>query len=166
MLMHRFRGALAEGRALVTVDLQIHKALGWAFNIPDPFLNFSTTPLAFGARVLDVVAGKTPALGDSHFRIVFVNTAPGAPLPDLVGLNFDPVFCPSVVPFSWSNVDYLSIQASITGLLHAPDWPEGTLGRLNLNQIVPLDAANRNGGRGPLSDAAPVESIALIPLGN
>jgi len=71
---------LADGRALVTVDLQTRNALGWAFDI-DPSLTPNSTPLAFGSRVLDVVAGKQPGLGDAHFRVVFTNTGPGAPLP-------------------------------------------------------------------------------------
>jgi hypothetical protein len=153
---------LADGRALVTVDLHTKNALGWALQAPVNDVN--TDPLVFGARVLDVVAGKTPALGASHFHAEFVITIPGAPLPDLVGANYDPIFCPNVVPYSYSNIDFLSIQASITGPLHAPYWPEGALGRLDVNQVGKPN--NPRGGTGPLSDAYPVEFIALTRIGH
>ena len=64
-------------------------------------------------------------------------------------------------------LDFFSIQASIAGILHAASGvaPEGTPGKLDINQIVPISAAAQNGGKRPLSDAAPVESIALTPRG-
>ena len=156
---------LADGHAHVAVDLFAHNAMAWAFNI-DPSITvdpFNSTPLAFGARVLDIVHGATPALGDVHLRLEFVNQAPGAPLPDLVAANADPLLCPVglfAVPLSWNNIDFLSLQASITGKLHAPNWPEGTPGRLD---VVQIGMPSSPKGSGPLSDAFPVESVALYP---
>ena len=155
---------LADGRALVTVDLQTKNALGWALG-PDDQLN--TGPTLFGSRVLDIVnKGAIPALGDSHFHAVFINTAPGAPLPDLVCINASqPSSCfISACPTGF-ELDFLSEQASITGPLHAPDFPEGAPGRLTVVQRGLIQPAIQNGFKGPLSDAAPVESIALQRIG-
>jgi|ERR1051326_4648179 hypothetical protein len=157
---------LADGRALVTVDLHTENAMGWA--IQDP-TDFNADPLVFGARVLDVANGKTPALGHSHFHAVFVNTAPAAKLPDLVCVNA--AFCGQLQPCpAGFELDLLSHQASITGLLHSPvlpdpvSWTEGTPGRLDITQSGLLQVSGQNGGKGPLSDAFPVESIALQPI--
>ena len=154
---------LANGRALVTVDLQTKNALGWALG-PDDQLN--TGPTLFGSRVLDIVNGATPALGDSSFHAVFINTAPGALLPDLVCLNASqPPSCfISACPTGF-ELDFLSEQASITGPLHAPDFPEGAPGRLTVVQRGLINPAIQNGFKGPLSDAFPVESIALQRIG-
>ena len=155
--------ALADGRALVTVDLQTKNALGWA--VQDPTGNFNSDPLVFGARVLDIVAGATPSLGSSHLHAVFTNTSVGALLPDIVvciqGLSPCPTF----------ELDFISFQASITGILHAPalpdpvSWPEGAPGRLDVAQTGVITPAIQNGFKGPLLDAFPVESIALHRLG-
>ena len=79
-----------DGRAEVRVKLEARNALSWAFpladigpNDPLPFLN---TPLTFGARAQDVVAGAKAALGKASLDITFMNPAPGAPFPDLVQL--------------------------------------------------------------------------------
>jgi hypothetical protein len=157
---------LADGHALVTVDVHTHNALGWAFDLTATG-TYNDTPLLIGARVQDLAANRarTPALGDSHFHVEFIITKPGAKLPDLVGANYDPVSCPNVVPFKWTDIDFISIQASITGPLHAPDWAEGTPGRLDVEQIG-LDPGFQKGGTGPLSDAFPVESITLQRIGH
>jgi hypothetical protein len=157
--------ALADGHALVTVDLHTRNAMGWAFNSTATG-GPNDTPLAFGARVLDVVNGAAPALGNVHFHIEFVNSAPGAPLPDVVAVNEDPVNCPGpfVPPLSYSEVDFLSIEASITGILHAPSgFAEGTPGMLAVKQIGLLSQPPRSSG--PLRDQFPVESIDLKPIG-
>jgi hypothetical protein len=147
----------------VTVDLQTNNAMGWA--LQDPSSNVNADPLVFGARVLDVSAGAPPALGNSHLRAVFTNRAVGAPLPDLVVCVQGLSPCPSF------ELDALSFQASITGILHAPtllhpvSWSEGASGRLDVTQIGAINAANQNGFKGPLSDGFPVEAIDLRPIG-
>jgi hypothetical protein len=147
---------LADGSALVTVDVHTTNALGWAMNWDPngPDTQFNSAPLLFGARVLDVAVGKAPALGDSHLTWQFVNSAPGAPIPDLV------------VAIHTGSVatELLSIQASITGQLHAPEFTEGAAGRLGITEIGPIQAHNSNAG--PLSDGYPVEAIDLTPLGH
>lgn len=76
----------ADGRAEVTVRLQTRNALVWVIDGCD---DFATNPLLFGNRAQDVLsASAQPALGDVSLQVRFVNTAPGAALPDLVQLFF------------------------------------------------------------------------------
>jgi hypothetical protein len=149
--------SLADGTALVTVDVHTKNALGWAIDWDPngPASQFNSSPLLFGARVLDVVAGRAPALGDSHLIWQFVNRAPGAPIPDLV----------TATQCGCIEISSLSFQASITGLLHAPEFTESTSGRLHVQEIGPIQTSSKNGGHGPLSDGYPVEAIDLTPLG-
>ncbi len=79
--------ALRDGRALVTVNLKTENALTYVFE-GDDSEDFPTTIL--GNRVSDVQAGEETVLGESKLKIVFTNTAPGAPLPDLIQLFFFP----------------------------------------------------------------------------
>lgn len=162
---------LADGSALVTVDLQTKNALGWAMNWDPnaPASQDNTNPLLFGQRVQDLIANPAlpPALGDIHFRIVFTNTAPRAPLPDLVCINAGPD-CPNVVPCPGLQIDYLDAQATITGPLHslAGLGPDGTPGQLVLTQTGLIQPGIHNGfNNKPFSDAFPVESIALKRIG-
>src|SRR5262249_14858834 len=76
---------LTDGRAEVSVELDTKNVLAWASN-NQPDVNSSSTPLLFGYRAQDLVANPSlkPALAESHLQVMFDNTAPGAPLPDLV----------------------------------------------------------------------------------
>jgi hypothetical protein len=140
----------------VTVDVHTHNALGWAINWDPngPDSQFNSAPLLFGARVLDVAGGKAPALGDSHMIWAFVNSAPGAAIPDLVYA----FHCGCI------ETDSLSIEASIAGLLHGPEFTEGATGRLHIQEIGLILRYKPNVG--PLSDAFPLEAIDLTPLGH
>jgi hypothetical protein len=95
--------ARPDGRAEVRVKLEARNALSWAFLIADADFNdplvFLHTPLSFGARAQDVVKGAQPALGKASFDVTFMNTAPGAPLPDLLQLVSDPH--PGQAPWSF-----------------------------------------------------------------
>jgi hypothetical protein len=94
--------ATSDGRAEVRVTMETRDALAWAFLIADadfvndplPFLN---TPLFFGARAQDVIEGAKPALARVSVEATFMNSAPGAPLPDLVQLLLAPE--PGQVPY-------------------------------------------------------------------
>lgn len=115
-----------DGRVEVRVKLQARKALSWAFLLADldpsdplPFLN---TPLAFGARAQDVVAGAKAAVGKASFDVTFMNSAPGAPFPDLVQLLNAPE--PGQLPFKFK------FQSKACGLL-----PDGTPAQLEIRQI-------------------------------
>jgi hypothetical protein len=72
---------LADGRAEVEVRLQTENALTW---VTDGCNDFATDPLLFGHRAPDVLGGAEPGLCDSFLQLTFMNTAPGAPLPDLI----------------------------------------------------------------------------------
>ena len=155
---------LADGRALVTVVLETHNAMGWALQNPN---DVNADPLAFGARFQDVVAGKQPALGDSHFHIQFTNSGPGAPLPDLICLNAQ--FCTNdprvkACPTGF-EVDFLQEIATINGALHLPLAPEGTAGQLKVTQNGFTNPAVGKKAGGPLSDGFPVEAIDLKTTG-
>jgi hypothetical protein len=162
---------LADGRALVTVNLHTSNALGWAINL-DPsgsVSQFNSNPLLFGFRAQDLIADPTltPALGDVHFRVVFTIPSPGAPLPDLVCINNGPD-CPNVAPCPEGfEIDFLSAEASISGPLHALAGlgPEGTPGRLIVTQTGLVKPGIANGFKGALSDAFPAESIELRRVG-
>lgn len=77
---------LPDGRAEVTVRLFTHNALCWVVEGD----NFATSPLVFGCRAPDVVGGMQPALAESFWEMTFINTAMGAPIPDLLQLVFEP----------------------------------------------------------------------------
>jgi hypothetical protein len=73
---------LADGTVQVTVDLKADNAMAFVLRGPD--LNGAVT---YGARPQDLGDPRmAPALGSAHVFITFINTAPGAPLPDLVQL--------------------------------------------------------------------------------
>lgn len=79
---------LPDGRAEVIVNLDFTNALTWAFvfDPAGPIDQVATAPLIFGYRAQDLVTnpGLTPGLSAGHLQAKFNNTAPGAPLPDLV----------------------------------------------------------------------------------
>jgi hypothetical protein len=78
---------LPDGRADVTVTLHTTKALTWVIERCSDFAG--ATPV-FGHRAADVLAGAEAALGESFLQLSFTNSAPGAPLADLMQLFFLP----------------------------------------------------------------------------
>lgn len=123
----RTRGSVTEkarsdGRANVHVLLRTKNALVWVAQGED----FSG-PLLFGNKVLDVMAGATPALCLSVFEIKFINTAPGAPLPDLMQLLF--------APEPGQEVVALHTTCNAKGEFHAAyGVPEGKRGRAQIEE--------------------------------
>ncbi|MBI1735331.1 MAG: hypothetical protein HYR51_09160 [Candidatus Rokubacteria bacterium] len=139
--------AAPDGRAEVRVRLVTSRALSWAFLIADVVdfsdpLFFLTTPLAFGARAQDVVDGATPSLGKAHFDVTFTNSAPGAPLPDLVQLLNAPL--PGQLPVTFR---FRSLTCGTT--------PDGTPARLTIDQVC------SDTGSGQVCAAAVVEIAPL-----
>ena len=138
--------AAPDGRAVVRVRLVTSRALSWAFLIADVDFSdplfFLTTPLAFGARAQDVVGGATPSLGKAHFDVTFTNSAPGAPLPDLVQLLNAPL--PGQLPVTFS---FRSRTCGTT--------PDGTAARLTIDQVC------SDTGSGQVCAAAVVEIAPL-----
>jgi hypothetical protein len=108
---------LADGRAEVSVELDTKNALAWAttFSLSDTgYDSNNTTPLLFGYRPQEVVAGATPALATAHLHVVFDNTAPGAPLPDLVNAFILGNTAPG------QELVALSFRADARGVAHTP----------------------------------------------
>lgn len=135
--------ARSDGRADVRVALTTGRALAWAFRIADVEFDdplfFLNTPLAFGARAQDVVStGATPSVARVNFDITFVNSAPGAPLPDLVQLLNAPE--PGQTPLVLS---FVSHGCGAT--------PAGTPARLSIRQVC------SDTGSGQVCAAATVE---------
>jgi hypothetical protein len=136
----RVRGTVRErakpdGRAEVRVQLETRNALSWAFLIEDVDFSdplfFLNTPLSFGARAQDVVgAGAEPALGRVEFDLTFMNSAPGAPLPDLVQLINAPE--PGQTPLMFS------FRAQACGAK-----PDGTPARLRIRQVCSITGSDQ-----------------------
>jgi hypothetical protein len=135
---------LADGRAEVSVTLHTKKALVLVSDISATFPG----PLLLGHRVDEVLAGATPALANSTFRVVFINTAPGAPLPDLIQLSF--------APLPGQEFRFLSIHARGTG-----PFPDGSPGEV---VIVQTGIFVTTSG-GATADGFPAERIDLHPIG-
>ena len=142
---------LRDGRAQVTVLLFTENALAWVAEGCD-FLG----TLLFGNRAPDVVSGATPALADSFLQFVFTNTAPGAPLPDLIRFTSG---------FTLPGQALISAQfeASSAGQLHAAfGVPEGTLGFMKVSETGTLF---RTHFKGATADGFPAEFISLHVVG-
>ncbi len=115
--------------------------------------DFNTDPLAFGHRPADVIAGADAALGNGTFHVKFINPAPGAPLPDLLQLAFEPL--------EGQELTMLSIYFRAEGTLHpASGFAEGTPGRLTCTQT----GLFFTGFHGAVGDGFPAESIDLRPV--
>ena len=114
---------LPDGRAEVNVRLHTANALTWVADGG----NFNNA-LLFGQRYTDEPddwAGA--ALGESLLQVKFINTAPGAPLPDLVELFF--------FPQEGQEVLFVSFKARADGTLREEyGVPDGTPGRVQVNQ--------------------------------
>lgn len=121
---------LDDGRIQVRVCLKTENALAFAFEIADvdwsdplPFLN---TPLSFGQRAQDVVAGAEATLAKSSLEVVFIREGElGDDLPDLVDLAFG------------SEIIFLDLRVNAEGPLQdgfGDGGADGTPGRLKIRQ--------------------------------
>jgi len=77
---------LSDGRAEVKVLLKTKNALTWIIEDTYPDSGYAGGTLRMGHRTAEVVSGAAPALSDSLLELVFINDAPGAPMPDLIDL--------------------------------------------------------------------------------
>ncbi len=134
---------LKDGRAEVHVRLHTTNALSWVVD----GLDFNG-PLLFGHRAPDVLTGAEAALGESFLHVKLINTAPGAPLPDLIQLL--------VAPEPGQELVFLSFTARADGLL-----ADGTPGRLQVAQTGLFMTAFK----GATADGFPVENIILSAVG-
>jgi hypothetical protein len=141
---------LKDGRAEVKIVLHTKNALTWVIEGED----YANGPLLFGYRPTDVQAGATPVLADITFKVVFINTAPGAPLPDLIQLV--------VAPEDGQELRFIAMRAQAAGpLREAFGVQDGTPGRATIIQtglfMTPF--------MGAVSDGFPVDRIDLKVVG-
>lgn len=142
---------LPDGRAQVNVLLSTSNALAWAI---DGF-DYASGPLIFGHRAPEVAAGAEPGLADCLLQIEFKNTAPGAPLPDIIQLFF--------APLPGQEVRVLSFRSTASGPISAYfGVPEGTPGRL----VVTQTGLFMTKWKGATADGFPAERVDLHVLGN
>jgi len=127
---------LADGTALVTVVLHTTNALVYAVDI-----NGNTL---FGNAPNDVVANSPAGVGKCLLFVEFINSAPGAPLPDLATII---------------NVRFIAITSTATGPLSANfGVPNGTPGSFQMTQT---GVVQYHGCGGPRGAFFPAEHINL-----
>jgi len=147
---------LADGRAEVSVILHTDRALTWA--MPLPGNDFAADPLVFGYRGTDLLADTTltPALSSADFQIVFNNTAPGAPLPDLVNAFALGNAAPG------QEIVRMCFRSQGVGPFRAlSGFAEGSPGRCTVVQT----GLFQNPFRGAVADGFPAERVNLQPVG-
>jgi hypothetical protein len=139
---------VADGSVIITIHLHTSNALVYVipFDPSTPGVNqFGENPLIFGARVADVQAGATPALGDSTLDIVITNTAPGLPIPDLEQYLF--------APETGQNILSVTFEGTASG-----QFASGGSGKVH---VIERGIFN-HGSNGALADGFPAEFINLI----
>jgi len=144
---------VSDGRALVRVNLVTTNAFTWVVS----GFNTATSPVIFGNRIAEVLAGVAPALGDCTLSIEFLNFFPGAPLPDLLLVLVPPE---NGFPVALRR---LTFTASALGEVHIDGVPDGTLGvatvtHLNLQM-------NKAGPTFPLEIGGSSSNILVRPFG-
>lgn len=145
---------LQDGRAEVHVTLKTTRALTWAFELPG---DVATAPLIMGYRAQDLAANPTliPALSNSEFQVVFINTAPGDPLPDLISFILG-------TQAPGQELIKLIFRSQGSGPLRAPfGVPEGTAGRINVVQT----GIFMTSFHGATADGFPAEKVELRVVG-
>jgi hypothetical protein len=131
---------LSDGRAQVTVVLHTTNALTFASTWDasreaPPNQTAQNNKRLFGYTVSELLQDphhNHPALAESHLILVFKNTAPLAPMPDLVKWLALGVADPRL------EIDSLYFDANAEGVIHAAAnlGPEGTAGRCIVSQFA------------------------------
>jgi len=135
---------LDDGTAEVTVLVHTTNAFVYV-------TDFNLNPL-FGNTPPAVAAGAPAGVGKCLLHLVFINSAPGAPLPDLVQAFSNP-----------GGVRFVAMSPTATGPLNSIfGVPNGTLGFFQMTQTGVLQS---HGSGGPRNDFFPVERINLIVAG-
>lgn len=126
-----------DGSTEVRVRLQTTGALAWAGDC------LPGGTVYFGHRAPNVLAGAQPALGESTLTLVFINHAPGAPLPDLIKML--------VFPEPTQELRSITFRATATGTLRAAyGVAEGTPGKAQVI-LVSLTGTSAPGAGVPVS---------------
>jgi hypothetical protein len=154
---HVIERPLPDGRAQVTVQLRATGALTYVWHAPD-LENFHEGPMLFGHRADEILDGAEPTLGSLHLKLTFINTEPGAPLPDYVAFAFDDDFREERQLDDW--MDLFSGHA-FGPLREASGFAEGTRGRAATQQVGLWHPP----GGGKVADVFVVEWIKLQARG-
>jgi len=165
---------LKDGRVEVTVVLHSRGVNAWVMELSDPFsfpsgpcffpCQVAGNPTLFGHRPGEVRDGAEQALADTFLKVVFINSGPGDPLPDLLPLvvcpDLPPGTCPEGEEFV-PEVKFLHFSANASGPLTAAfGVEEGTPGRCSIND----NGVFVNSG-GPTADGYRVANIKLTVVG-
>jgi hypothetical protein len=150
---------LPDGRAEVRVALLTSRANCWVIDVDltgDFLGQVAAAPTLFGQRP---GAGFGYALGRCSLDVRLINSAPGAPLPDLIQLNS--------APAADQRLDYLFFGADVAGPLTAQfGVPEGTPGRCTIRQNGLLAVASKASPKSRVgADGFPVERVDLRRIG-
>ena len=138
--------SLDDGTTEIHVRLHTTGALTWAGEC------FPGGNVYFGYRAADVLAGAEPALGESVLDLVFINHAPGAPLPDLFEMM--------ILPDATQELSSMTFRATASGVLHAAyGVAEGTPG------VALVVLISRTGTSAP-GAGVPIARVELRPLGH
>ncbi len=137
----------ADGRARVRVTLHTTNAYATASEGGVGFV--------FGSGVAEILGGAEAALADSHLTVDFINTAPGAPLPNHNNLIF--------LPRPGQEISALTLEATATGPLRALfGVPAGTPGMAHTTQRGLFAAPGKGQG---LDNDFPAERIVIKKIG-
>ncbi len=101
--------------------------------------------LIFGHRATDILDGADAALGDGVFHVKFINSMPGAPLPDLIQLFVSPE----------PGQEFLMVNTHFTAV---SDDPRARLTTTQTGLFM-------TSFKGAVQDGFPVENISIRPLG-
>ena len=139
--------AMADGRARVHVVLHTTDAYTTASQGGVGFV--------FGSSTGEIVGGAEPALANSTLTVEFINTAPGAPMPNLQNLIF--------FPLAGQEVLKISFEATAKGPLRALfGVPAGTPGMAHTTQRGLYSVP---GGGAGIADNFPAEKITIKKIG-
>jgi hypothetical protein len=148
---------LADGRAEVSVLLHTVNALAWVQELTSGAPLFGSLPDEIAA---DPVRNAL-AVGESFWQFVFDNTAPGAPLPDLVAAV---VF--GEPPPGFQGLTQSSRSRATGPLRPAFGVPQGTPGELVVSQTGLLATAPKTNPNSRVAlDAFPAELVDLHVIG-
>ena len=165
---------LKDGRVEVTVLLHSRGVNAWVMELSAPF-SFSPpcffpcqvagNPTFFGHRPGEVRDGMEQALADTFLKVVFINSGPGDPLPDLLPLvvcpDLPPGTCPEGEEFV-PEVKFLHFSANASGPLTAAfGVEEGTPGRCS----IIANGVFVTSGKGATAGGYPVANIKLTVVG-
>ncbi len=136
---------LKDGRTEVHVRLHAQDALTYVHDA-------NSAEVIFGADPGSVAEGSEPALGDASMRLVYVVDRPiGGTMEDIMEVIF----------FGTGDINWASFHAVASGQLG-----DGADGMVTVSETGPIMAAIKNGFKGGLADAFPVENVTLREIGN